>query len=401
MAASFINGNGFSQLTGQIVQVVNGDAILAVANSIDASTNLLGVRLSDVLPGASGYVGGLAGLAKVRMETEPTVGNLVYLSATNPGLGSIVVSPIRIVIGLCYSKNFSLGVWYADCTPSLENTSPNQLLSEFFPDLTGMITVNSGTAKILFTDIFDKANEKYGWGSLLTPSQVSGTVSGQHLIAPVTTITKRGIPRLLLRTDDIASQNGMAIKRLSNWPEGQSIVGGRYLVEMQVVFEHYNLDVSRPLGYAFGLDTALPDGTRRFFQFRYLNHDNVVSQQKWQIQINTGTNAYIDITAQNAWAPVTNENKALPVYLAFIVNTATGKYEGFRIDGGSTKLALGTLANPSSTVLIDYGVNVATALTSFANGLNPTLEIFNRPVTATGATIGIGGCRCSYLNGGS
>jgi hypothetical protein len=401
MATSFINGDGFSQLTGQIVKIFNGDAILAQANALDEATNLLGVRLSDVLPGASGYVGGFAGLAKVRMETEPTVGNLVYLSATNPGLGSIIKLPIRIVIGLCYSKNFSLGVWYADCTPSLENTSPSSLSSEFLPDLTGMLTVNSGTAKILFTDIFTKANETYGWVSLVTTSQTSGAVSGQHLIAPVTTITKRGIPRLLLRTDDINSQSGMAIKRVSNWPEGQSIIGGRYLVEMQVIFETYNLDVSRPLGYAFGLDTALPNGTRRFFQVRYLNHDNVVLQQKWQIQINTGTNAYIDITAQNAWSPVTNENKALPVYLAFIVNTATGKYEGFRVDGGSTKIALGTLANPPTTALIDHGVNVANTLTTFANGLNPTLEIFNRPVTATGATIGIAGCRCSYLNGGS
>lgn len=271
-------------------------------------------------------------------------------------------------------------------------------------DITGLIRKNllQDTAVVLCEDYFDE--DSCGWVTLATPSTIAGINQNSNITYPVTRITYRGIPRMILRTDDVSSCYAMMIKRLSNIPEAPGQEGGRYLVEMLVVPEQVESDVTRPQDLIFGLDTDTGSGKHRFFQFRWRNWDPIGLTQvsKWQICTDQSANSFVDLNGGAPFTWPTNENKAMPVYMAFVVNLYSGMYEGFRVGSGSSAVALGSLAATPDSSLVSLGVmGVGSALPYFIGGINPAVTIVNRSdASITSGAVGLAACRVTYLNNG-
>lgn len=123
------NANVSTQLAGQIVRIVGATALLAQADSSANSTRLVGVRIDDVLAGASGPISGYTPVMRLRMDAEPTVGAEVYLSAATPGNATPTAPTISIVMGICYAKEQVLGIWYSEVIPESIGQSGNVSLT--------------------------------------------------------------------------------------------------------------------------------------------------------------------------------------------------------------------------------------------------------------------------------
>lgn len=117
------NANITTQYKGQLVRMVGTTALLARSDSTDHTSKLVGVRLDDVPPGEPGLVVSYLPGVSVRMDEEPDVGELVYLSATNDGNATPDQPPLSIPLGLAYAKSFVGGVWYADVVPVIDTPS--------------------------------------------------------------------------------------------------------------------------------------------------------------------------------------------------------------------------------------------------------------------------------------
>lgn len=257
-----------------------------------------------------------------------------------------------------------------------------------FLDPTGL----ARKGKLLWDDSFESS--ACGWMQLMTPAQDgSGTPGGT-----VSRLTYRGKPRIIARTPDVSGASIMALKR-----EHTTYGDGRYLVEFLVSLEQVTMIADRPRYFGWGLDVARSDGTRMYFYLRWLNYDEVGASQPKRFELQQGTLAaptftpikLADGTTDAVFNWPTNENKALPVYVAFIANTSTGKIEGLRI---SDRLKLGKLAATPDTSMIDLGAVPSESLVTFAGGLNPLINVVNRSAAAfTGAAQAIHWHRTTYL----
>jgi hypothetical protein len=181
----------------------------------------------------------------------------------------------------------------------------------------------------------------------------------------------------------------MGIKRMGNW-HGD----GRYLVEFLTSIEFVNLSTDRPRWYGWGLDIALADGTRKYFYVRWLNYDEAGASQPRKFQIKLADGSYADVP-NGSFTWQANENKALPVYMAMVVNTTTGLFEGFRVNAAIRE---GSLAATSSSSMTALGVVYNETLTAFSGGLNPFFDLVNRSNAAqTRGAISIHEHRTTYL----
>jgi hypothetical protein len=168
----------------------------------------------------------------------------------------------------------------------------------------------------------------------------------------------------------------MGIKRMAN------VLGdGRYLLEMIVSIEsktsQYN---DRPLAFGWGLDLANAAGVRTFFKIKYQNYSTETASRvnRWQIKTGLGSsNANFttlpggDTGAYDALEN-TNENKALPFYIALEVDTTARRYLGARIGNW---VAAGSLAATPNSDLEALGPMPLEDLISFRGGLNSAFDI--------------------------
>jgi hypothetical protein len=116
---SIINGYGVTQLSGTVIRSVTGsnEARLAIATTSADTSNIIGLRITNVAIGDVGPLAPFEPGMKIRMETEPSLYLPVYLSGTNPGVGAQVAGDVEVLLGVCYAKENVGGVWFATCTP--------------------------------------------------------------------------------------------------------------------------------------------------------------------------------------------------------------------------------------------------------------------------------------------
>lgn len=117
--ASFINANVGTQSRGTIVRAgAPGQCLLAQADILANAQKLLGVRLGDVLSGASGPFGSFCEPgARIRLAAPANINDVIYLSAATPGVGTTTPPSIPIALGICYEVVNISGVDYADIIP--------------------------------------------------------------------------------------------------------------------------------------------------------------------------------------------------------------------------------------------------------------------------------------------
>jgi hypothetical protein len=125
-----INADVATQRVGEIVRAgaAPNTVVLALANALEGSSNIVGSRLADVASGNPGLVQPAEPGYVVRMLLEPTINDPVYLSATTPGRGTNVMPAapnLTVLLGLCYEKNNVGGVWYASLLPATVNAMQN------------------------------------------------------------------------------------------------------------------------------------------------------------------------------------------------------------------------------------------------------------------------------------
>lgn len=246
-------------------------------------------------------------------------------------------------------------------------------------DPTGLIE-SRPNCTVLAEDSFH--GDMAGWTQLFTPDSDGTTApdNGQRYVCPLTRIARSGSHRIALRTPSISDTaarpiQAMGIKRMAN------VTGdGEYLMEMLVSIESATSDLTRPIEYGWGLDTALDDGMRRFYRVRFWNWSESAGavQSKWQLKMGAGsTDAnFTDIPGATVnLTNLTNENKALPFYLALHVNTQTGRFKGFRF---GNLIRAGSLAATPDTSLESLGAVASEALTTFVGGFNSCFDIINR-----------------------
>lgn len=159
------------QYLGMIVRTgaTPNTVILAQANTLGNSSNVVGVRLSDVAVGVSGFIAPIEPGLVVRLLMEPGINDPIYLSADTPGCGTIVepVAPnFGVLLGICYEKNFVGGVWYASLLPisgaSMTQISPGAL------DAFGRLRVSAPQA--IFDSKLISDNDPFHWDD----QQISG-----------------------------------------------------------------------------------------------------------------------------------------------------------------------------------------------------------------------------------
>jgi hypothetical protein len=140
-AILFTNGDVTTQSMGQIVRQVGSAVFLAQADTSANVAKLVGVRLSTVTAGNSGFIAGYVPSMKVRVEAEPTVGNELWLSATNAGVAALASGTVPVLLGVCVAKNQDSGIWYAEIIPeSLAGGSSGGLQTIYDKDLSTLVT---------------------------------------------------------------------------------------------------------------------------------------------------------------------------------------------------------------------------------------------------------------------
>ncbi len=255
-------------------------------------------------------------------------------------------------------------------------------------DPTGL--VGASNARIVSDDDFKR--DLCDWGQLFTPTSGTGTTglrigTVQHI--------ERFPARLALKTPNLSGVEAMALKRMSN------VYGdGRYLMELMFSIEipaPFGSPLERPRWMTWGLDTALLDGTRRYFKIRYLMYDEAgaTAPHKFQFGELGGTGTYTDMTGGVFnLSERTNENKALPHYMALLVNTSTGRYEGFQLD---QNIRVGRLATTPDDSLINLGQLSSSSLPVYGGGINSCVEVVNRTAGFTAGHMNLHYHRLSYL----
>lgn len=246
----------------------------------------------------------------------------------------------------------------------------------------GALTVTPGSAfgptglsgRVLHEHNFSDGTA-HGWVPLFTPLSGSGTNWG------TLNCISRGIPRIALRTPDVAGVGATGIFRTTRGMYGD----GRYLVEFLMSLENATATTDRPAAFSWGLDYASVAGTRRYFEIVFDNYDEGLASQVQKFRLNMGGGTYQDITGGGSTNLMNraNENKVLPHYLAFIISTADGTYRGLRLND---EIMVGSLNPTPDTTLQAYGAVTSTTLTTFGGGLNPFFTITNR--AAAGVTRG-------------
>lgn len=241
---------------------------------------------------------------------------------------------------------------------------------------------------IIFDNTFENGMD--GWCQLLTPSTTTVEL-GSVYIADRGSFSGNCIA---IRTSDVSStvRGGvsMGLKRSS-----QYFGAGKYLAEFWTSIWNNTSDVDRPRLYAWGLDTALQDGTRKFFEVRWLNYDEGLSQRVFKFQVHIGS-SWVDVP-NGTWDIPTNENKDLVFYLAMEVDLVAGTYEGIQI---ANLLKSGSLNPKPDNSIRNLGVVGTSSLPTFANGLNMTASVINRSnASFSGGRVDIHRARLSYSGG--
>lgn len=121
--ALFVNGDGVAQVAGSVVRfgALAGTCYLAQADSLANCQDLIGTRLADVAPGASGTVGNLTDGMVAALDGVAVAGDLVYLSAATAGRGTATPPTIKVILGRAYDVQLVSGTYYARLTvPSLQ-----------------------------------------------------------------------------------------------------------------------------------------------------------------------------------------------------------------------------------------------------------------------------------------
>lgn len=155
MSFLFTNENLFTQTKGMVVRAGASPSgcVAAKADSTANCEKIYGFRASDVNASDQGAMIAFAPLGICRMESEPTVGLPVYLSATSDGLGNPTAPPITVFLGLCSAKEFVSGVWFAYLLPPFYLASNGVYLSAkgdmVSHDATGTVIVPLGGAQNL------------------------------------------------------------------------------------------------------------------------------------------------------------------------------------------------------------------------------------------------------------
>jgi len=227
----------------------------------------------------------------------------------------------------------------------------------------------------------------HGWVPLFTPLSASGTKWG------TLNCISRGVPRLSLRTPDAQGATGMGTYRTTRGLYGD----GRYLVEFLTSLENATATTDRPAAFSWGMDVASVAGVRRYFELVFDNYDEGLASQVQKFRLNMGGGTYQDITGGGSTNLMNraNENKALPHYLAFEIDTNNGWYRGFRLND---EIMVGSLAATPDGTLQAYGPVTSTTLTTFGGGINVFFTITNRAAaTVTRGTSSLHWHRMTYL----
>ncbi len=122
--ASYTNADATAQAIGTVVRTgaASGTCVLASADSNAHASNLLGARLATVAPGTAGTIAGLVPGVQVLVTSQPSVGDVIYLSADGTGRGTKTAPSLAVRLGICYQADNLGGSWYASLTPE---TGPN------------------------------------------------------------------------------------------------------------------------------------------------------------------------------------------------------------------------------------------------------------------------------------
>jgi len=117
-----INEDLVTQPKGAVVRrgALPNNVLLALADTPANSTELLGLRLTDVATTATGLVVPFMTGAPVRLVAEPNLGDTIYLSAATAGSGTNAPPALPRTLGYVYEKFLDTGVWYGRLLPSYE-----------------------------------------------------------------------------------------------------------------------------------------------------------------------------------------------------------------------------------------------------------------------------------------
>ena len=270
---------------------------------------------------------------------------------------------------------------------------------------------SNGYIPQLLVDDNDFSKGSRGWTQLMTPSATPGVAAG-NIQGTVSRTQFGGLPCIVVRTSRISGLTAMAIKRSSNFDF--NALGGRYLAEFWLAYSAVEATSDRPTAIDIGVDSCLGDGTRRFFAARWLNYNQLTTTQvqQWMIPTATGTagpqGGFSLMFGGAAWSWPANENKINPQYVAMVINTASGLWEGFGIGHGQSPngwIGAGSMSANGSQELAVLGQCPSVSLPSFAGGLNLCVQIYNRgtlgegPVTNTNGQIGIVAARLTQVGG--
>lgn len=255
-------------------------------------------------------------------------------------------------------------------TAEITARSPLSVIAHpYFMDITGLM---SG-GQVLNDDNFATGME--GWVQLATPNGASNVDgSGAVFLSHRGAFSGRSV---VARTIDVSTagafSSAMAIKRM-----GQFWGDGAYLAEFWTSINNATADIERPRFFSWGLDTCQADGTRVFFETRWLNYDEATTTRVKKFQIKTSA-GWEDVVGGTFEWPV-NENKDLPIYIALHVDTGTKKYLGMRVNN---LLKVGSLAAVPDTSLSAGNPAAPDSLVPFATGLNPLMYVQNRSNAGT------------------
>ena len=167
------------QSAGTVVRagIAANSCNLAQADSVAHLSGLLGIRLDDVAPAASGTLAGFNDGIVVRLEGSATPGDPIYLSATTAGVGTNVAPSIVVPLGIGYNVYQVSGIWYAQLLmssyiPQVPVPPTNSPSNVFEADVVGNKTDDeqgsSAYSKVFRTDRHDHS------AAMVYPSMTGG-----------------------------------------------------------------------------------------------------------------------------------------------------------------------------------------------------------------------------------
>lgn len=202
-------------------------------------------------------------------------------------------------------------------------------------------------AVALYSDDFGKHLDLRGWREQFDSSAASRT--GLTL----TDEARMGGAALQLHTRASASDEAWMRK-------GHVVPDGVTKVIKWCYFMFHAANVNNPGSINFDFDYQMGTGTnagtnRRFWRFRYLNHDGAALQQKWQVNTGSPTaQAFTDIA--NGYMPVgwNESEKPLLCYMLGVFNIATQKYEKLFANGLELDVSAQDLSPTAGASLTNY-----------------------------------------------